>query len=165
MLDNSALQQLYRYALSLTAEPAAAEDLLQGALEKLIAQQEKPQQVQAYTRRIIRNQFIDQCRRAKIIAFESLQEHEPVNMDTQSLEELVVMQDWVEKLLQHLNNAEREVLYMWAVLEYSTSEIAHELKQPRGTILSRLYRIRKKLEQIKGDLEENTNASLGQDAR
>ncbi len=105
----------------------------------------------------MRNAYIDSCRRQKVIAFEALADDEPADLDTRSLEQLCIDQDHVEKLLQQLKSGEREVLFMWAVLELTASEIAVELQQPRGTILSRLYRIRK---QLQGQQDDDRNSVI-----
>ena len=148
MLERSQLQQLYQYGLSLTHHTQDAHDLLQTALEKWVKSGKPARTPAAYIRKIMRNQFIDDCRRRKIVSFEPLEESEPLMLDEQSLEQQTINSDMIEQLLEHLNVTEREVLYLWAVLEYTTSEIATELEIPRGTILSRLFRIRKKAQQF-----------------
>lgn len=41
---------------------------------------------------------------------------------------------------------ESEVLYYWAIEGMTTQEIADQIDVPRGTVLSRLYRIRKRFD-------------------
>ena len=146
MFDKDVLQQLYRYSYSLTCDEHNAYDLLQGALEKFIKSNNEASQPIAYMRKIIYNQFIDDCRRQKIVQFEELEETNlPTDFDVQTLEELQVNQDMAEQILQSLEPDEREIMYCWAIEGFSTSEIAEKLKKPKGTILSKIYRMRKKL--------------------
>ena len=57
--------------------------------------------------------------------------------------------------MAHLNAGEREVLFLSAVMEYSATEIAKELSQPRGTVLSKLFRIKKKLSSFINDTSDS----------
>ena len=161
MIERSQLQQLYQYGLSLTRHAHDAHDLLQSALERWLKHGGTGDNPEAYIRRIMRNLFIDECRRRQRIAFESLDDNDPVILDENSLEQQHIDRDIVEKLLEQLNTAEREVLFMWAVLEYSASDIARELESPRGTILSRLFRVKKKAQQLAGMLEVAQPLSVG----
>jgi RNA polymerase sigma-70 factor, ECF subfamily len=161
MLNDQQLQRLYQYSFSLTTNAHDAQDLLQTAIEKWLRKpanaQQSVQYQQAYIRQIIRNQFIDDCRRQQRIAFEPLDVTEPTLLDSRSLDDLVIDSDQVSKLLQHLNNAEREVLFMWAVLEYSAQEISNEIDLPRGTVLSRLYRLKEKVKHLNNPDSYNAN--------
>lgn len=146
MLDETTLQQLYRYAYSLTCDEHNAYDLLQASLEKFIKSNVVANQPAAYVKKIIYNQFIDECRREKIIQFESLEDANlPTDFDVQTLEELLVNETMAKQILQSLEPDEREIMYCWAIEGFSTSEIAEKLEKPKGTILSKIYRMRKKL--------------------
>jgi len=144
MLDKTQLNGLYRYGLSLTNNSASAEDLLQSALERWLPKRQQSREPLPYIRRTMRNLHIDNCRRNAIIDFEPMSDNTPVLLDPQSLEQLIINQQLLQLVFDQLNSAEREVLYYWAVLEYTASEIAAELDEPRGTILSRLYRLKEK---------------------
>lgn len=146
MFDKESLQKLYRYCYSLTANEQNAYDLLQNALEKFIKSSVEVKQQTAYIKRIIYNQFIDECRRDKIIQFESIEEATlPTDFDVKTLENVLVEEDEAEKILQSLEPNEREIMYCWAIEGFTTSEIAIKLEKPKGTILSIIYRMRKKL--------------------
>ncbi len=139
------LNALFRYAFSLTANKDDAYDLLQSSIEKLLKNKSEHISNSSYIRRIIRNQFIDQCRRKKVIAFETLEEDKLAVLSTHSLESIVINEGYVDFLMGSLTDGERECLFMWAVLGYTAQEIAQETKEPKGTILSRLYRVKKKV--------------------
>jgi len=146
MFDKDVLQKLYRYSYSLTCDEPDAYDLLQASLEKFIKSNVVANEPTAYMKKIIYNRFIDECRRKKIIQFESLEEATlPADFDVQTLEELLVNEDMAKQILQSLEPDEREILYCWAIEGFSTSEIAAKLEKPKGTILSKIYRMRKKL--------------------
>lgn len=146
MFDKDALQKLYRYSYSLTCDEHDAYDLLQGSLEKFIKSDVVANQPAAYMKRIIYNRFIDEYRRQQKVQFESLEESSlPADFDVQTLEELLVNEDMAKQILQSLEPDEREIMYCWAVEGFSTSEIAEKFEKPKGTILSKIYRMRKKL--------------------
>ena len=155
MLDKEILQQLYRYSYSLTCDEHDAYDLLQGALEKFIKSNVVAKHPAAYVKKIIYNRFIDECRRQKIVQFENLEEAAlPTDFDVQTLEDLLVNEDMAKQILQSLEPDEREIMYCWAIEGFSTSEIAEKLEKPKGTILSKIYRMRKKLIE---QFNENSN--------
>ena len=156
MFDKDVLQQLYRYSYSLACDEHDAYDLLQAALEKHIKSTVVATQPTAYIKKIIYNQFIDKCRREKIVQFENLEDATlPTDFDVQTLDELMVNEDMAEQVLQSLEPDEREIMYCWAIEGYSTAEISEKLGKPKGTILSKIYRMRKKLiEQFNPDSNE-----------
>ena len=155
MFDKSQLQQLYQYCVALTNHPDNAHDLLQTSVEKWLRSNRDGDTSAAYIRKIIRNQFIDECRRKKIIAFEPLPQSVPAALKEDTLEQTVIDEDLTQQLMVHLNAAEREVLYLWAVLEYTAAEISKELGISRGTVLSRLYRVKKKAQLIMDEIDDD----------
>ena len=161
MSERTQLQLLYQYGLSLTRHADDAHDLLQGALERWLKQGGVSDTPEAYIRKIMRNLYIDECRRKQCVAFEPLQENAPVELNEVSLEQQYMDSDITEQLLKQLNAAEREVLFLWAVMGYSASEIAQELGSPRGTILSRLFRVKKRAQQLLASLESVKPLSAG----
>jgi RNA polymerase sigma-70 factor (ECF subfamily) len=145
MFDKDTLQKLYRYSYSLTCSEHDAYDLLQTSLEKFIKSNVAVTESTAYIKKIIYNRFIDECRRKKVVQFENLEDAAlPSDFDVQTLENLLVNENMAEQILQSLEPDEREIMYCWAIEGYSTSEIAIKLDKPKGTILSKIYRMRKK---------------------
>lgn len=148
--DQTHLNSLYRYCYSLTAHKEDAYDLLQTSLEKYLKhqnQQNSSPQTTAYVRRIIRNQFIDNARRAKCVPFESLtDENEASTIDIQPLDNLFINKERVDQIWELLNTSEREIIFLWAVEGYTAKEISTEINVPRGTILSKIHRLRQKVQ-------------------
>lgn len=156
-MSRELLQYLYRYCLCLTREKHLAEDLLQNAVEKWLNRlpyiqgtQESKQQgwERPYLRKVIRNLYIDECRRQAIVAFEPLDDAQPALLSTEPLEQIELREQQIDALFTALNTAEREVLFLWAMEGYTCQEIADELEQPRGTVLSRLHRLKHKAQSI-----------------
>lgn len=147
MFDVNLLNSLYRYCFCLTLDKSRAEDLLQTVLEKWLRLADSGNYQPSYVRKMIRNQYIDDCRHQQCVAFDSIEQHAPVLLDEHNLEQLTIAQDLIEKVIVQLSISEREVLYLWAVVGFTANEIATELAQPRGTILSRLHRIKSKVAQ------------------
>jgi len=146
MYDKDTLQKLFRYCYALTCNEQNAYDLLQDSLERYIKSDNTTNQPTAYIKRIIHNKFVDDCRRQKIVQFEAMEEENlPTDIDMQALESIVINEDLAGKVLQYLDPGEREIVYFWAVEGFSTSQIAEQLDMPRGSVLSKIYRMRKKL--------------------
>lgn len=145
--DDASLQRLYRYAYALTGHEADAYDLLHTALERYLrARGPAPDSPLRFVRVMIRNAFVDELRRAGRAMMEPFDETvHPVDFDQRSLEESVVDSCELEWLWPRMTPLEREILYLWAVDGRSMSEVATELGLPRGTILSTVHRMRKRL--------------------
>ena len=147
--DKDQLNQLYRYAMSLEHKPDLAYDLLQGALEKYL--NTPPQQIDhplAYIKRIIRNLAIDQLRQTKKhSALDQSQSNQidVISLQSSTLEEQCLFEEELEELLEQLNPQERELLYLWAIEGYTIDEISEWQNVPRGTLLSRIHRLRARL--------------------
>ncbi|MCW9046899.1 MAG: sigma-70 family RNA polymerase sigma factor [Gammaproteobacteria bacterium] len=152
MFNKDELNQLYRYALSLSKHEDGAYDLVQTAIERLlrkptadVALIEKPL---AYLKVIIRNLYFDLERHKKVLPMISIETDnllylEPV--DDNSMEDVLINQQEVQLLIGRLNAQENELLYLWAVEEHTVEEIAAIYEKPRGTMLSKLHRLKKRI--------------------
>lgn len=149
--DRDTLDGLYQYCLMLCGERDRAYDLLYGAIERFLAKgPEEASYPVAYIRRIARNAYFDQLRRERVLSFESLPESDHDSLmasPDRTTESRVLDQVTLEKLWQTLAAPEREVLYFWAVQGMTATEIGLHLEQPRSSILSRLRRVRLRLNQ------------------
>ena len=151
--DRSELQKLYRYGCVLCTDPDDAYDLLQYAMEKYL---QKPDSQKfsskqhdselAYVRAIMHNRFIDAYRKSVRFPEESYDDSSPVAIDETCLEDIVIAEIDLEVIWKKLDTFEREVLYYWAIEGMTAREISEHIDVPRGTVLSRLYRLRKKFE-------------------
>ena len=148
LFDRPVLQRLYRYACTLCQDGDDAYDLLQYALEKFLQQPDvrEPRNELAYVRTIMRNRFIDDYRHSNRFPQESYDDATMLVLDESSLEDMVIAEADLEIVWQLLDPFEREILYYWAVEEMTAREISHQIDVPRGTVLSRIYRVRKKIE-------------------
>ena len=148
MLDRPVLQGLFRYGFSLTHDEDAACDLLQDALE--ISLRKIPDNADAamrYVKSIMRNRFIDQYRRDQrhpTVSFDD-NDKQPVVIDPRVLEDMVIAEHEVESIMAVLEPLERELLFLWAVEGCTAQEIADRTDSPRGTVLSRIHRLRQKI--------------------
>ncbi|MFT6898561.1 MAG: RNA polymerase sigma-70 factor (ECF subfamily) [Paraglaciecola sp.] len=155
MFSHEILNNLYHYAYSLTCEEANAYDLLQDALARFLARKNhlKIKDKVPYVRRMIRNQFIDQLRREQRFPLEVLDTVDSIVIDDVciDLERMVISEQTLQQVWELLLPMERELLYLWAVEGLTGQEIATQLNIPQGTILSRIYRLRKKIEPLKDE--------------
>ena len=148
IFNRPVLQRLYRYGCSLCKNQDDAYDLLQYALEKFLQSPARHKHASdiAYVRTIMRNRFIDEYRRSNRFPEESYDDESTIAIDTSSLEDIVIAQADLEIVWALLDPFEREILYYWAVEEMTAQEISSQIDVPRGTVLSRIYRVRKKIE-------------------
>ena len=161
LFDRATLNRLYRYAYALSGGEAPAYDLLQDTVERCLRR--PPGDLacpEAYARRVMRNRFIDLGRRAKASP-EQLDEKGDVELlaiDTHCLEQLMITRDQLEHVWTLLDAFEREILYFWAVEGMTAAEIASTLGSRRGTVLSRLHRLRVRL---RADLDDQLGVRVG----
>ena len=149
MFEPADWNRLYQYCFSLTKDPDAAYDLLQSAMERLL--QQSPGSVQsakAYVRSICRNLFIDQYRRQHRYPTDSIDDTDPVAISTSSLEQVMIDKDLIGWVFAQLSPEQSELIYLWSVEGMTAKEIASELHIPIGSVLSRIHRIRKKLNKL-----------------
>jgi RNA polymerase sigma-70 factor (ECF subfamily) len=142
LVELELLQSGYRYALSLTHHRHDAEDLTQEAWVKLCRRYGQASSKAALFT-TIRNLFIDRCRRARVVAFDSLEGCVPDSIVSESL--MPGTRDDLEQLLGSLRPGEREVIYLHHVEGHTADEVGVMTRQPRGTVLSLLHRAFNKL--------------------
>ena len=151
-LDRTSLDKLYRYAYSLTANQADAYDLLHNAIEtSLNRPSETTEKNIAYWRAIMRNRFIDEYRHNQSFPHEDLDDHSPVSLSESSLEDVVIASHDLAVLWKTIEPVDREALFFWAVEGFSIREISEKLEISRGTLLSRIHRLRKRLSENVND--------------
>jgi len=152
MIEKQRLNRLYRYGLALTNDESLSYDLLQDALEAMLKLpgRQKPENGDAWLRTCMRNRYIDQLRHDKRFPSESIDTElqELVSLAWPDPADLLVCQDQVQRLLDQLEPLERELLYLWACEEYTAQEIADLQQAPRGTILSRIHRLRARIARL-----------------
>jgi len=138
------INELYRYSLSLTHNHHAAQDLVSESIEKILSRAFVINKI-AYAKRCIRNKFYDNYRLQS--KFMDIEVEEAASED--ELEKLTLDKKYLEYLLKDLSPQERELLYLWAVEEHSLQQIANFTKTPKGTLTSRIFRIREKIKKTK----------------
>ncbi|WP_434635150.1 sigma-70 family RNA polymerase sigma factor [Chromobacterium sp. CV08] len=147
MLDN--LDRLRRYARVLERNPAAADDLVQDALESAWRnwRQWRPgSDIRPWLFSILHNRHVDHVRRAR----------PPTELSDAEWERLAVppcheresrMRD-LGRVLNRLPDEQREVLLLVVVEEMRYQDVAGMLGVPAGTVMSRLHRGRERLRQL-----------------
>lgn len=145
------LNNLHRYAYALCTNQDDTYDLLHYALEKYLNKPEIAESAGhnsarnlAYVRSIMRNHFIDECRKSARFPEQGYDDNLLVVIDETSLEDTVIAQLDLVIIWKEFSAVEKEILYYSAVTGMTAQEIADQTATPRGTVLSRLYRLRKK---------------------
>jgi RNA polymerase sigma-70 factor (ECF subfamily) len=144
------LPRLRRFALVLCRSQPLADDLVQGACERALANAGSwtpGTKFDAWMFRILRNYWIDHLRRMRTEG-----KTEDVSMQTQLigdpgegpiLNRLVLSE--VQRAIDSLPLEQREVLVLVCADDLSYREVAEVLGVPIGTVMSRLARARKRL--------------------
>jgi RNA polymerase sigma-70 factor (ECF subfamily) len=155
--DAERLQKGYRYALALTHHPADAEDLVHEAWLNLCRRYGRVDS-NAVLITAVRNLYIDQCRRKKIVQFESLDQPDLPEMPALDGNEPGVQGD-LEVLLATLRPVEREALFLHYYEGRTAEEIGQLTNQPRGTVLSLLHRAIAKLRETAAQSDGKTRCN------
>lgn len=146
--DDAELDRLMRrgfgYALALTDDAGFAEDLLHDALLGL-TRNGGPWHV-GYLLAAVRNAWTSHHRRKRVVTrpLDSVAEDELVEPPA----DLTPPAEMLGGLLSHLRPEDRELLYLSAVEGHTAAELAEATGRPRGTILSQLFRAKKKLRRL-----------------
>lgn len=150
------LNRGYRFALSLTHDPPRAEDLTQDAWFSML--RANAPRSREYMFSTIRNRFIDQYRRDRLLRFEPIvddpddretSDRGPGHADGEDYADSVfAVNGTLQSALGQLRAEERAVLFLSAVEDYTAQQIADLLTWPRGTVLSMLHRTRRKVRRM-----------------
>lgn len=144
-------QEFYQYALVLCQNSDDAYDLLQTGFEKYLNELNTGKVFTnhaAYLRMIIRNQFIDHYRYQQKWQVELFEEQSSHDISSLDIESLTIARGVLDYIWKQISPEDRDILYHWAVLGYSTDEACELLGLARGTFLSRLHRLRKYCQQF-----------------
>jgi len=119
-----------------------AEDYAASAIEKLFAQPKKPENVEAWLRKAINNQYIDRFRKIQVRGGASMREltdeqweEEMVSLAVGSPSAMVYLRESVAEVLEVLNEKEREILILSAA-GFDNHQIANYLSYKSNKIVA-----------------------------
>ena len=141
------IPHLRRYARGLIGESARADDLVQDTLERVwgkFALWRGHGELRAWTFGIMHNLFIDRLRGQHGSLEDSAGDALPEVADRATQADRLELHD-LDRALQRLPAAQREVLLLVAVEQLSYQETARVVGVPIGTVMSRLSRARERL--------------------
>ena len=151
------IPSLRRYALGLTGNREAADDLVQETMEKAwrrLAFWRGEGELRAWLFSIMHNAFVDRVRADKRAPTEALAEDAELPVRA-TQEDLLQVRD-LDRALMALGPEQREVLLLVAVEQMSYAEVSRALGIPMGTVMSRLSRAREKLRSVLEGRETST---------
>ncbi len=137
--DND-INKYYKYALALTNNNELAFDLVHDALIKV--QTKFFFKKDAYILTTIRNLFFNSIKK-KDNNYSSLERIEAI--DSIDLEEITAEKFDIHALLAILTEEEREIIFLIEVEGYTYKEVANLKGISKGTLLSKLHRLKKRL--------------------
>jgi RNA polymerase sigma-70 factor, ECF subfamily len=153
------LPNMRRFGYSLTRSQDKADDLVQAACERALANAASfaaDTRFDAWIFRIMRNLWIDQTRRAKTAGPQD-DIDEQVDLVGHDGERDVMARlelTGVAQAIMELPEDQRALLLLVCVEDLSYKEAAEALDIPLGTVMSRLARARRKLAERKGIIPE-----------
>ena len=141
----AALPRLRRYALSLCRQEDVADDLVQTAVERAVANRDRHDprtDLLPWLMRILRNAWIDQTRRAATRGTELDVTELPESAVYDGDRALAARLAWreTEAALASLPEDQQEIVRLVCIEELSYAEAAMILGIPKGTVMSRLAR-------------------------
>ena len=132
----------------LTQDRDLAEDLLQECAIRALSTAHAPRgdrPVLLWFFAVLRNAWIDHCRRQRIVAFEPLEEETPLPADypgpVARLDDRVALQE----AFARLSPPHREIVVLVDLAGFGYQEVAELLAIPPGTVMSRVSRARRAL--------------------
>ncbi len=153
MNNEAVLHAGYRYALSLSHNEQTAEDLIQDAWIRLFERKKEITKPLLLT--TIRNLFIDQYRRQKLVVFDGGADMSNISESAYPLDLAIQSKIDIEDALKELRIEEREAIVLNVMDGYTAKEISKFTGKPRGTILSLIHRGKHKmLEYLSKDLKK-----------
>ncbi|MGQ4808366.1 ECF RNA polymerase sigma factor SigH [Candidatus Entotheonellaceae bacterium PAL068K] len=157
------LDALYGYALSLTRNPAEAEDLVQETCLRAISRAQRvlpAGNLKAWLFTILRNVWINQHRRRTqgpefLPLATHIKDHESQDergIDHQQRPDMLfaqrLLQERLRDAIAHLPEGFREVIVLRYIEGFSYTQIAELLTCPAGTVMSRISRARAALHRL-----------------
>jgi RNA polymerase sigma-70 factor (ECF subfamily) len=139
------LPRLVAFARTIVGNPEAAHDLVQEAVARALAARRVPADPPAYRAwmfRIVRNAAIDETRRSRL---EMAADPAPPAVDIWRFDDAHIAKLTVERGLEGLVPAHREIIGLIDIAGFSYAEAADLLGVPDGTIMSRIARAREAL--------------------
>lgn len=161
--------QLLRLAGSICRDPVAAEDIVQEAFVKLWRRPPDGGQraVPSWLKRVVTNASINVLQRTRrpqklpdIETDPALRRNDRTNERLDVLDEVAL----VSRALDLLPEDKRLLIVLRAQHQMSYAQIAETLAIPEGTVMSRLSRARRLLQEICEDLKQGGGASDSADA-
>lgn len=147
------LPRLRRFALVLCRSPSLADDLVQSACERALANADHwspGTRFDAWVFRILRNAWIDHLRRTRT---EGMKEDVTIQAnivgdagEEPMLSKLLLAE--IQQLIDAMPSEQREVLLLVCVEDLAYREAAEVLGVPIGTVMSRLARARRRLVEL-----------------
>ena len=158
----SLLPRLRRFAMGLTGNLSDADDLVQQSCEKALKKQHQWQagtRLDSWMYRIIQTTWIDQARRLRTdtVSMEAEDMPETPDRRSENAAENHNMLDRVSHVLNLLPEDQRVVMLMIAVEGRSYQEVADMLEVPKGTVMSRLFRARSRVQAELGSSDGPVN--------
>lgn len=141
------IPRLRRYALALTKDPAAADDLVQDTLERAIRKRNQWRRrgsIRGWLYRILYHVFLNQGTRRQRRAREVGLDAAPDIVEPSTPEENLACRD-IAEAMQDLPVEQRAAIALTAVEGLAYDEAAAVLEIPVGTLRSRLSRGRERL--------------------
>ena len=139
-------ESVYRTALRVTGNPADAEDVLQNVFLRIVDNRlvvDPNKSPQGYLHRAATNASIDLIRRKAVLPQVEMEEGRDYGVHRSGIHHSpVLLKEQLRRALANIPAADAELFVLCYLEGYSYDELAGLMSLERGTVASRLYRIR-----------------------
>ena len=148
MFSRDELNKYYKFAYSITRDKDTASELLHEAVFKILKSGQK-EVSSSYMYQTLRTVAIDLWRKdRKHQAAEPLEEEVLVELAAPRFDDVFADRQQVQKIIEDLSEDESALLFLHVVEGQTVQEIADAMATPKGTILSRLHRLKGRLKKV-----------------
>lgn len=148
------IDRVYRFALSLSRDRHAAEDITQECLLRAIRNREQlhdPKRIKAWLFRIVANVWNDRLRQRSRNREQTIASTEDIAAKLRPIDDSLMQQEFqnqIFKTMQQLPDRQRTVLFLISIEELSQAEVASLLEISLGSVKANLSLARKTMRQI-----------------
>lgn len=157
-------QDLFLFCRKLTNNPWDAEDLVQETLMKADMRLGDTHfgidNLKSYLFKMASNQWIDWCRRSRVMVSIDVVPEEPIFMNPQ-----FEIKDALSSLIYYLPPKERVAIILKDVFDFKLDEIKNVMETTQGAVKSALHRGREKMEMVKKKTALNIEPKVNQEHR
>lgn len=143
-----ATDAMYRFALSIVRDEAAAQDIVQDCLVKIWKRRSQISSIEnheSWCLKIVRNKCLDWLKRKRFSTLWSFEKEPSYRITADHDLNVNDYEKWLSEVLNSLSTKQREVFHLREIEEYAYDEIADVLRMSMNDVKVNLHRARMKV--------------------